>query len=188
MDLPSFALAPAPVEVAIGSALSPADALQRLSAAVDERRYSRPDRFSSGFLRLGGSIAATNVRLTARPYVTPGLVAGYGAMTIELRGEVVEREDGSELRGTISAPVRWTTPASLVIAWAAWVGWGIAGNGSIWPTWLFVAFASLLMAAAWTWAVRHNQRMALRHVHDLQRTVRSILSDGGREAGDIPGH
>jgi O-antigen/teichoic acid export membrane protein len=121
--------------------------------------------------------------VTARPYVTPGLVAGYGAMTIELRGEVVEGDGGSVVRGDVSAPIRWTTPAWLGFAWILWVAFAIVSNGSTLWSWVFVVVGSLVIAAAWIWTIRHNQRMALRNVDELTRMLSSILSDAPSRAG-----
>lgn len=169
--------APDPMAVSVPSGLSRADVIERLVQAVRERPYSKPDRDSPGFFRLGGTVTAEHVALTARPYVTPGLIAGYGAMTIELRGKVVQTDDGSEIRGTVSAPIKWTTPAFLALALVAWVVFGVAGNGSTWPTWTFIVVCGLVVSVAWAWIIRHNQRMALRNVGELTRMLGSIISD-----------
>jgi hypothetical protein len=151
--------------------------IERLAQAVRERPYSKPDRDSPGFFRLGGTVTEERVVLTARPYVTPGLIAGRGAMTIELRGEVVQTHDGSEIRGTMSAPIKWTTPVFLAVALVFWVAFGVAGNGSTWPTWTFIIVGGLAVSVAWAWIIRHNQRMALRNVGELTRMLGSIISD-----------
>lgn len=177
MSAPAVFAAPDPKAVSVHSGLSRAEVIERLDQAVRERPYSKPGRDSPGFFRLGGSVTTDRLTLTARPYVTHGLIAGYGAMTIELRGEVVPSDDGSEIRGTVSAPVRWTTPAFLAFALIAWVVFGIAGNGSTWPTWTFIVVGGLFVAAAWAWIIRHNQRMALRNVDELTRLLGSIVSD-----------
>lgn len=169
--------APDSIAVSVPSGLSRADVIERLAQAVRERPYSKPDRDSPGFFRLGGTVTEERVALTARPYVTPGLIAGYGAMTIELRGEVVQTDDGSEIRGTVSAPIKWTTPAFLALALVAWVAFGVAGNGSTWPTWTFILVGGLVASVAWAWILRHNQRMALRNVGELTRMLGSIISD-----------
>lgn len=174
--LPLFS-APAAVAVSVHSSLSPDAVVDRLAQAVDERRYSNPSRFSVGYFRLGGSIAQARVILMARPYLIPGLVAGRGAMTIELRAEVIEAEDGSDLRGTVTAPIRWPTPVFLVTGSVLWAAVGIAGNGSNWLTWGFVVAGIATMATLWSWILRHNQRRALRNVDELVRTIDSILSD-----------
>jgi hypothetical protein len=179
MNAPVVFAAPDPMAVSVHSGLAPADVIERLEMAVRERAYSNPGRDSPGIIRLGGSVTAEHVILTARPYVTPGLIAGYGAMTIELRGEVVPRDGGSEIRGTVSAPVTWTTPAFLGFGLIAWVLFLIAGNGSTLPTWTFIVAGGLSVTAAWAWIIRHNQRMALRYVGELTRMLGSIVSDPG---------
>ena len=72
--------------------------------------------------------------------------------------------------------MRWTTPAFLAFALIAWVVFGIAGNGSTWPTSTFIVVGGLFVAAAWAWIIRHNQRMALRNVDELARMLGSIIS------------
>jgi len=119
---------------------------------------------------------AERVIVTARPYVMPGVIGGFGAMTIELRGEVTQAEDGSEIRGIVSAPVGSTTLAFAVLALIAWAGFVIAGNGFAWPTWIFIALSSVIVGAVCVWAIRHNQRMALRNVDELTRMLRSIVA------------
>lgn len=175
--------APGPVAVSIQSALSRDKVIERLAHAVDGRRYSHPGRYAPGYLRLGGSVATDHMTLTARPYVIPGLVAGYGAMTIELRGEVVDSADGSEVRGTVTAPVRWTTLAFAAVAWIVWVAFGITGNGRTWLVWAIVVLGSVFVSAAWAWIIRRNQRMALRNVDELTRMLRSITADPAPEPG-----
>jgi hypothetical protein len=96
-----------------------------------------------------------------------------------LRGEVVPSDGGSEIRGTVSAPVRWTTSAFLAFALIAWVVFGIAGNGSKWPAWTFVIVGDLFLSAGWAWIIRRNQRMALRNVAELTRMLGSIVSAPG---------
>ena len=179
MNAPTVFAAPDSMAVSVPSGLSRADVIERLELAVRERPYSKPDRDSPGFFRLGGTVTEGRVVLTARPYVTLGLIAGYGAMTIELRGEVVQTDDGSEIRGTVSAPIKWTTPAFLSLALVAWVAFGVAGNGSTWPTWTFIVVGGLVVSVAWAWIIRHNQRMALGNVGELTRMLGSIISDTG---------
>jgi hypothetical protein len=175
--------APDPVPILIPSVLSRDAVIDRLAQAVDERRYSIPGRNSSGFLRLGGSVAAGRVSLTARPYLIPGVIAGSGAMTIELRGEVIQAEEGSEIRGTVTAPVRQTTLVFLAFGLIAWAAFGIASNGSRLPTWIFIMLGGVCIGATWVWTIRHNQRTALRHVDELTRLLGSIVADAARGPG-----
>lgn len=127
--------APDPVEVSIWSALSPAGVAMRLGEAIAQRGYSTPGRHSAGCFRLGGSLGDANVIVTARPYVTPGVVAGYGAMTIELRGQIVPSEEGSEIRALVSAPFKLTAFDLLLVSlFAVVVIVGIASNPAAWLT------------------------------------------------------
>lgn len=175
MKVPATFAAPDPIAVSIHSGMPRAAVIERLERAVRERSYSKPGRNSPGFFRLGGSMTADDVTLTARPYVIPGLIAGRGAMSIELHGKVVASEDGSDIRGTINAPIGWAIPMSLGIALILWVIFGIASNGSTWPNLTFVIFGGLLLCAAWGWVIRHNQRRALRNVTELTRMLASIV-------------
>jgi hypothetical protein len=176
LNVPTAFVAPDPVAVSVHSGLSRSQVIERLEQAVRERPYSRPDRYSPGFFRLGGVVTSDRLTLTARPYVTPGLIAGYGAMTIEFSGEVLSSDDGSEIRGMVTAPIEWTSPALLALSLVAWVAFGVAGNGSMLPTWIFVAAGALMLSVAWAWMIRHNQRMALRNVGELTRMLGSIAS------------
>ena len=146
MRAPSRFAAPDPVAVSIDSDLPRDEALKQLSQAVAERRYSSPGRNSRGFFRLGGVVAPDGMTITARPYLIPGVIAGGAAMTIELRAEVVDTAAGSRLTGVVSAPVPQTTIAFGFVAWLCFVVFGVAGNGSTWPTWTFVVVASLAVA------------------------------------------
>jgi hypothetical protein len=175
--------APGSVAVSIPSVLSPDEVIDRLTKAVDERRYSSPGKDSPGFFRLGGSVAAEHVFLTAHPYLIPGVITGSGAMTIELRGEVIQAQDGSEIRGTVSAPVRQTTLAFAALVLIIWAAFGIAFNGSL--TWIIVVLGGILVGVMWAWTIRHNQRMALRNVDELTRMLRTIVAGPAREPGDI---
>lgn len=121
--------APEPVAVRVRSELSRAEVMVRLERAIAERMYSTPGRNSPSFLRLGGSVAEENVILTARPYVIPGVISGYGAMTIELRGEIAPTDGGSEVRGFVTAPVKWTPLDILLVGlFAVLVVWGIVSE------------------------------------------------------------
>ena len=176
--------APGPVAISVRSTLHHDEVIDRLARAVGERRYSTPGLDSPGFFRLGGTVAADHLILTARPYVIPGVIGGFGALTIELRGKVVQAENGSEIRGTVSAPIRSTTLAIAAAGLIAWASVGIAGNGSTWPVWIFIALSTAIIVAAWVWALRHNQRMALRNVNELTRMLESIVADSARGPDD----
>jgi hypothetical protein len=177
MRAPSTFDAPDHVDVSIESGLSRDEAIKRLSQAVAERRYSRPGRYSRGFFRLGGAVSPDGVAITARPYVIPGVVAGSGAMTIELRAEVLDTEAGSRLTGKVRAPVGRTMLAFGLVAWSCFVAFALVGNGSTWPTWTFVMAGTLILSVLWTWIIRRNQRMALRSAIELTALVRSILAE-----------
>jgi hypothetical protein len=178
MKAPSTLVAPRPVPISIGSALSRDEAIRRLSDAVAARRYSNPGRYSRGYFRLGGMVAPRDVAITARPYVTPGVIAGYGAMTIELRGELTDTQEGSRLTGQVTAPVGRMTTASLVVASLGFAAAGVVGNGSTLPTWTFVVVGVLVLAVLWTWSIRRNQRRALRNADELTRLLSLVLAEG----------
>jgi hypothetical protein len=175
--------APDSVAISIPSVLSRDAVLDRLAEAVDERRYSSPGKNSPGFFRLGGSVAAEHLILTARPYVIPGAISGSGAMTIEVRGEVIQAEEGSEIRGTVSAQVRQSTLAFLALGLIIWAAFGIASNGSTLPTWLFIVLGGVCIGATWAWVIRHNQRMAMRNVDELTQMLGWIVADAARGPG-----
>jgi hypothetical protein len=176
---------PGPVAISIPSVLSRDEVIDRLAQAVDERRYSSPGRSSPGFFRLGGSVMAEHVVLTARPYVIPGVIAGSGAMTMELRGEVIQAEEGSEIRGTVSAPIRFSTLAFAVFTLITWVVCGLAFNGSTSLARIFILLGAVSIGVVWAWTIRRNRRMALRNVDELTRMIRSIVADSTRGPGDI---
>ena len=178
MKAPSTLIAPRPVPVSIESALPRDEAIRRLSEAVAARRYSNPGRYSRGYFRLGGMVAPGDVAITARPYVTPGVIAGYGAMTIELRAELTNTREGSQLTGQVTAPVGRMTVASLALASLCFAAAGVAGNGSTLPTWTFVVVGVVVLAILWTWSIRRSQRMALRNADELTRLLRSVLAEG----------
>ena len=176
MKAPSRFIAPEPVRLSIGSPLPRDEAIRRLSEAVAERRYSNPRRDSHGYFRLGGIVAPGDVAITARPYVAPRVIAGYGAMTIELHGELSDTGSGTRLTGQVTAPVGRMTIASLVVASLCFAAAGVAGNGSTLPTWTFVLVGVLVLAVLWTWSIRRNQRMALRNADELTRLLSSLLT------------
>jgi hypothetical protein len=175
MNAPDVLAAPGPIAVSIRSALAPAEVVERLARAVHDRPYSTPERYSPGFFRLGGSVVGDQIRLTARPYVTPGLIAGYGAMTIELSGNVAAAPEGSEVAGTVSAPMRWSKWATfLTLAiFASPIVFG--GNRAPWETWASLVVLGLILSPVWAVIIRHNQRMALANVGELTRMIETIL-------------
>ena len=176
MDVPATFMAPNPIDISIITTVPRAEVIERLDQAIGAKTYSKPGRFSTGYFRLGGAVAGTGVvTLTARPYVWPGLVAGYGASTIEFRGEVRSTDDGSEVRGIVTAPASRMILAFLAVILGAWYFMGLISNGSPWPNWIFMALGGLFLAVAWIWVVRNNQRMALRNVGELTLMVETII-------------
>jgi hypothetical protein len=165
--------APGSVAVSVPSVLSRAEVIDRLTRAVDERRHSSPGRSSPGFFRLGGRVAAERLVLTARPYVIPGVIAGYGAMTIEMRGDVIQTADGSEIRGTVSAPIQFAMLASAAVTLITWVVFGLALNASTSLTRILIVLGAVFIGVLWAWTIRRNQRMALRNVDESACSVRS---------------
>lgn len=117
------------------------------------------------------------MRLTARMYVMPGFIAGYGAMPLEMRGEIKATPEGSVVRGFVTAPFR-LGPLDLVLLtlFAAVVITGIASSGAILSVLLLLVVAGTAMVPIWTLMVRHNQRVALTNVDDLKRMVGSVVS------------
>jgi hypothetical protein len=171
-----FFAAPDPVILNVSSALPPDEVVVQLGQAIRERPYSTPGRNSPGFFRLGGAVIGRAIRVTARPYVVPGLIAGYGAMMIELSGEVVGKAPGSEIRGSVTAPIPrssvWLAVVSLIV-WAVVV---TLGNGSNLVSWSFILIVGSAITLAWGWIARHNQRKALRNVGELERLLASVIS------------
>jgi hypothetical protein len=183
MRIPAGLAAPDPVPLIVRTDLSRVLAVERLERAIQERRYSMPWRTSRGFFRLGGSIANDRITMKARPYVTPGWIAGYGAMTLVLLGQVAPRDGGSEIRGTVTAPVSWMALAVLGVVLIAWTVFGISSNGSTLPVWTFFVVGSLFALVAGLWIIRRNQRMALRNVDELARVIRSVVAEPPPAAG-----
>jgi hypothetical protein len=96
-------------------------------------------------------------------------------MPIELQGEVVSTDDGSEIRGTATAPVGRALPAFLAVGLTAWMLVGISGGPL---TAIFALAGGGFVAAAWAWLIRHNQRTALGKMDEVTRIVlKPILSD-----------
>jgi hypothetical protein len=168
---------PGGIRIDVTSGLPRAEAIARLEAAVKERAYSTPDRESPGFLRLGGVVTGDTVAVRARPYVMPGLIAGYGAMEVELRGRVVAHDEGSALRGVLTAPIGWKTPLLLSVVLLAWAGLGILTSRGSAVGWGFTLVGGTFVAAMWVVVMRRNQRMALRHARELERVLGSILGE-----------
>jgi hypothetical protein len=164
---------PNPVAFRVSSRLSAGDVLDRLQRAVGD--YYKTESRSPRYFGLGGSVAAGRVALTVRPYIQPGEKQIRGMMPIELRGEVVSTDDGSEIRGTASAPVGRALPTFLAVGLTAWMLVGISGGPF---TGLFALAGGGFMAAAWAWFIRHNQRTALGKVDEVARIIlEPILSD-----------
>jgi hypothetical protein len=112
----------------------------------------------------------------ARPYVTPGIPAGYGAMTLELRGGVVPTPEGSEVRGVVTAPVGTWTVVVIALAAVLWSLAVIGSNGASWPALLFAVAGVSAMSVGWIWAARHNQRSALANAAELGELLKTALS------------
>ena len=93
---------------------------------------------------------------------------------IALKADVVSTADGSDIRGTATAPVHGATPAFLALLLGGWVLLGVSG-GIVTGT--FVVVVGPLVAIAWTLIIRHNQRMALGHLDQLVETLESIVSE-----------
>ena len=171
---PSFA-APAPVSVSVTSPLDPEAVLDQLRHAIDARRYSSPVRESAGYFRIGGDVSSSVVAPTFKPYFMPGLRAGYGAMTLELHGEIHATAEGSEIRANVFAPVRRPMVWALAILLVVSIAVSVAGSGDAFG-WAFGVGGGSLVSAVWVRILRHNQRMALRNTDEFTRLVGSIVS------------
>ena len=141
-----------------------------------ERGYSTPGRFSRGYFRLGGSAVGGQLVVRARPYVAPGIPAGYGVMTLELRGGVVPTPEGSEIRGLVTAPIGTWTVAVLALVAVVWSLLVISSNGASWPALLFAGVGVSAISVGWVWATRHNQRRALANTAELGELLKTALS------------
>lgn len=176
MGLPATLSVPKPVSLSVLTSLPPSEALARLEVAMSDRRYSTPGRLSRAYFRLGGSATDGRLIVKARPYVTPGIPAGYGAMTLELRGGVAPTPEGSEIRGVVTAPIGTSTVAVLALVAVAWSLVVVGSNGASWPALLFAFAGVSAMSVAWVWAARHNQRRALANTAELGELLKTALS------------
>ncbi len=147
----------------------------QLRHAIDARRYSSPVRESAGYFRIGGDVSSSVVALTFKPYFMPGLRAGYGAMTLELHGEIHATAEGSEIRANVFAPVRRPMVWALAILLVVSIAVSVAGSGDAFG-WAFGVGGGSLVSAVWVRILRHNQRMALRNTDEFTRLVGSIVS------------
>ena len=171
MDLRALFAAPEPVPFSAHTTLSRGDVLDRLGRSIGF--HYRTDDPVIPFVVLRGSTADGHVDLIAVPYLTPDLRA-KNRPPIALKAEVVSTADGSDIRGTATAPVHGATPAFLALLLGGWVLLGVSG-GIVTGT--FVVVVGPLVAIAWTLIIRHNQRMALGHLDQLVETLESIVSE-----------
>lgn len=169
---------PEPIEVRVTSPLSVDASLARLNQAIEAGQYSTPERDANGYLRLGGRVASGQVCVTAKPYVIPGVPAGYGAMTLEFRGDLAGNVEGCELRGSINAPLRPRTVWALVVGFAVLGTFAVATGGGIQIAWVLVMAA--ILGPTWAWVIRHNQRMALRNAGEFARLLTSVIAAENR--------
>jgi len=173
MNVPAPFADPNPVPFCVHSRLRRGDVLDRLERALGE--YYETESRSPRYFGLAGSVAAGRANLTVRPYIRPGERQARGMMPIELLGEVVSTDDGSEIRGTATAPVGRALPTFLAVGLIAWMLIGFAGGPFIG---IFALAGGGLMAAAWAWLIRHNQRTALSRVDEVTRIIlKPIVSD-----------
>ena len=173
MQVPAVFEQPNPVPFCVGSRLTRGDVLDRLERAIGD--YYETESGSPRYFGLGGSVAGGLATLTVRPYMTPGERQYRGMMPIELRGEVLSTDDGSEIRGTATAPVGRRFPSFLAVALAAWILVGISGGPF---TGVFAVVGGGFITAAWALVIRHNQRTAICRVDEASRVIlQPILSD-----------
>ena len=124
-----------PVPFSIRWDRPPGEVAHAVAAAVQERRYVDPRGEPLPFYRLTGRVAAPSITIRATPYVLPGVRSGSSALPLEVVGEIHESGAGSELTGSITAPIPrsglWLSaivsiawfvlivPTSGVVAWIA---------------------------------------------------------------------
>jgi hypothetical protein len=159
---------PDPVPLTVRWSRPAGHTAEALRTALSERRYSVPGRDSSRFFRLNGSVHGRSVAVQAMPYVIPGVRAGSGAMALVFDGHITPTDEGSRLDGMVSAP----------IAHHWWWFWGIELIVVLVFGAITIGLAVLVIEAAFCvvlwWAVRHNQRMALRNTEELGRVLSSL--------------
>jgi hypothetical protein len=175
--VPVFA-APDPVPVTISSDLDRDTVLARIGAAILEPRYSEPSGSPPRLYRLGGTATEAGLVLTATPCLRPGIRAGSGSLTLELRGEIGAVGSGSEIRGTIVAPIGRRTIRTLAVVVAAFLALSLTGSGPDPFLVVFCLVVSALASVAWVSILRHNQRTALDNVETFQAFVRTVLATG----------
>jgi hypothetical protein len=166
----------APVAVSIRSSDPPKKALERLDQAVRENDYGPTDRNSPGFYRMSGEVFRRYVTLAARPYAMPGIRAGSGAMALSFVGEVVPDGSGSELSGSIEAPVDpFLTVVGAILSVVFLLGALVQGPGV--PALVFAVVVAVTMQFGFAWIRSHNQRMAMRSAGEIVRFLRSVLPE-----------
>jgi hypothetical protein len=117
---------PQPVDISIRSSLSTDDILGRLARAIGD--YYRTDVQSPRYLGLGGSVAAGWVKLTVRPYLSPGEPQTRGMVPLVMVGQVVPTADGGEIRGQVTAPVGPAERRVFALVMLLWLIVGISGG------------------------------------------------------------
>jgi hypothetical protein len=164
---------PDAVPFRVGSSLSRGEVIDRLEGALGD--YFKTESGSPRYFGLSGRAAGGSVALTVRPYLAPGEKQFRGMMPIELRGEVVSIDGGSEIRGTATSPIGRTLPTYLAVGWTAVVLVGILDGPFLG---VFALTAGGAAAVAWALVIRHNQRTALGKVDEVARVIlERILSD-----------
>ncbi len=177
MDLPGWLGEPEPVSLSIETSTAMDVALDRLEAAIRERRYVPPGRDGHGFVRFSGTVEPTSFRIRARPYVIPGVRAGSGALLLHVDGtlRVLDGGRGTAINGWMSAPNRRGSIASTGVVLLAWLAIGLVEHGATsWFSVLFFPAIALLMLAA----IRHGQRSALRRSPQVRAALRETIESG----------
>jgi len=166
MDVRAAFVAPNPVPFWVRSPLSRGDVIDRLERALGD--YFKTESGSPRYFSLGGSAADGFVTLTVRPYITPGERQLRGMMPIELRGEVVSTGDGTEFRGTATAPIGRRLPTFLAGGLIALI---LVAFSSGPFTGVFALAVGGIAGVAWALLMRHSQRIALGRVDEVTRVI-----------------
>ncbi len=172
VNIPAMFADPKPVAFSLHSDLRRDDVLDRLGRAVGD--YYKTEGGAPRFLGLEGSVTDGYLSLVVRPYLSPGERQLRGMMPLVVHGKVVTTGDGTEVKGTATAPVGRLLPVLLAISLVGCTLLGISSGPFIG---IFAVGAGVLIGAVWTWLIRHNQRAALGRTDEIARMLGSIVSE-----------
>ena len=159
---------PAPVAVAIHSALAPEAVADALARAAAEERFLEPVGEDRGLLRLAGGVVADEVLLTAQRWATPEQKVRT-PQPLTFRGHNLPGENGgASVTGEMVAPIApvlWVVPSA---AFAFGLIAGLDGN-------LVGIVGGPLLALLTVAVFRVNQWNTLRDAPQLERALRDLL-------------